>query len=218
LRRRRLQLAWRDDPPLLTAYLCTWAAFSLYSVPPFRFKTRGILGILADASGAHLFPALVAALLALRAAGAAIDPLWIGAVAAWALGCGLRGILWHQFLDLEYDRKAGVPTFVLRHSRRTGMQLVTWVALPLEAIGLAVLLWRMQRLLPLAFLLLYAVYAALRAKLWAIPVVVAAQRERYSVLGQEYYGFLFPLGMLLSSVLRHPIDAAVVVAHLLAFP
>jgi 4-hydroxybenzoate polyprenyltransferase len=211
-------VAWREDPPLVTAYLCTGVASSLYSVPPFRFKGRGILGVLADAAGAHLFPTLVAALLALRAAGMAIDPVWIGAAAAWALGCGLRGIVWHQLHDLEYDRKAGVRTFVVRHSRRTAMRLAAGAALPLEAIGLAVLLWRMQMLLPLAFLLLYATFAALRQKLWAIPVVVAAPRERYSVLGQEYYGFLFPLGILLSSSLRHPIDAMVVVAHLLAFP
>jgi 4-hydroxybenzoate polyprenyltransferase len=211
-------VAWRDDPPLVAAYLCTWAAFSLYSVPPFRLKSRGILGVVADASGAHLFPALAAALLALRAAEKAIDPVWLGAVAAWAFGCGLRGILWHQFQDLEYDRKAGVRTFMLRHSRRAGVRLAGWVALPLEAIGLAMLLWRMHSLLPLAFLLLYAGYAVLRQKFWAIPVVVAAPRERYSVLGQEYYGFLFPLGILLASAARNPIDVAVVLAHLFAFP
>jgi 4-hydroxybenzoate polyprenyltransferase len=146
-----------------------------------------------------------------------IGPVWIGAVAAWALGCGLRGILWHQLNDIEYDRKAGVRTFVLRHSRRTGMRLAGWVALPLEAIGLSVLLWQMQSLLPLAFLLLYAAYAALRQKLWAIPVVAAAPRERYAILGHEYYVFLFPLGILISSALRHPADALIIAAHLLAF-
>jgi 1,4-dihydroxy-2-naphthoate octaprenyltransferase len=211
-------LAWRDDPPLLTAYLCTWIAFSLYSVPPFRLKCRGIFGVVADASGAHLFPALVAALLSLRAAGKVIDPLWIGAVAAWALGYGLRGILWHQLHDLDYDQKAEVRTFVLRHSRDAGRQLAGWLGLPLEAVGLAVLLWRMQSLLALGFLLLYAAYATLRQKLWTIPIVVAAPRERCAVLGQEYYDFLFPLGILLSLAARHPIDAAFVVAHLLGFP
>ena len=211
-------VAWRDDPPLMTAYLCTWAAFSLYSVAPFRLKDRGILGVFADAAGAHLFPALVAALLALRPAGTAVDPFWIGAVGAWALGCGLRGILWHQLEDIAYDQKAGVRTFVLRHSRRAGMRVAGGVALPLEAVGLALLLWWMHSLLPIAFLLLYAAYATLRHKLWAIPVVIVAPRERYALLGQEYYGILFPLGILLSSATRHPIDALVVAAHLLAFP
>jgi hypothetical protein len=209
---------WRDDPPLVAAYLCTWAAFSLYSIPPFRLKGRGILGVVADASGAHLFPSLVAVFLALRAARKPIDPVWIGAVAAWALGCGLRGILWHQLKDIAHDRKAAVRTFVLRHSPRAGIRVAGWVAMPLEAAGLAVIFWWMQSLLPLVFLLLYAAYAALRQRLWAIPVVFAAPRERYSVLGQEYYGLLFPLGILMSSALRHPVDAAVAVAHLLVFP
>jgi hypothetical protein len=72
--------------------------------------------------------------------------------------------------------------------------------------------------LPLVFLLLYAAFAALRQRLWAIPVVLVAPRERYSVLGQEYYGLLFPLSVLISSALHHPVDAAVGVAHLLVFP
>jgi 4-hydroxybenzoate polyprenyltransferase len=211
-------VAWRDDPPLVAAYLSSWAAFSLYSVPPFRLKSRGIPGVVADAAGAHLFPALVATLLALRASGNRIDPVWIAAVAVWALGCGLRGILWHQIHDLESDRRAGVRTFVLRSSRRAGTRLAVWVALPLEASGLCVLLWRMHGLLPLACLPIYAAYAVLRQKLWAIPIVVAAPRGRYAVLGQEYYGVLLPLSLLLSSTLRHPIDAAVIVAHLVAFP
>src|SRR5262249_22065842 len=79
-------------------------------------------------------------------------------------------------------------------------------------------LWRRACAPPLSFLLLYAAFAAVRHELWAVRFVVAAPRERYSILGQEYYGFLFPLGILLSSAARHPIDAVVVVAHLLAFP
>lgn len=78
--------------------------------------------------------------------------------------------------------------------------------------------WWMQSVLPLVFLLYYAAYAALRQRLWAIPVVLAAPRERYSVLGEEYYGLLFPLSILIASALRHPIDAAVGVAHLFVFP
>ncbi len=35
---------WRDDVPLLSCYLATWLAFTLYSLPPFRFKKRGAAG------------------------------------------------------------------------------------------------------------------------------------------------------------------------------
>ena len=204
---------WRDDPPLVAAYLCAWAAFSLYSVPPFRLKGRGILGVVADASGAHFFPSLVAAFLALRAAGRPIDPFWIGAVAAWGLGCGLRGILWHQLNDIAYDRKAAVRTFVLRHSRRAAMGVAGWIALPLEAAGLAVMFWRMQSLGPLVFLLLYA---ASRRCGGARGRSGRDRGARASAIrcSDRSITAPVPLGILISSALRHPIDGVVLVAHL----
>src|SRR5207249_2154007 len=63
---------WRDDALLLLCYLATWLAFSLYSLPPFRFKERGAAGVLCDAAGEQLFPALVAAFLACRGAQRAV--------------------------------------------------------------------------------------------------------------------------------------------------
>ena len=54
-------VVWHTDRLLLSLYLAVWLAFSLYSLPPFRWKTRGALGLIADAIGAHLFPALLAA-------------------------------------------------------------------------------------------------------------------------------------------------------------
>lgn len=211
-------IAWRDDLPLVTAYLCAFAAFSLYSIPPLRLKGRGIFGVIADASGAHVFPTLVAALLVFRAAGKAVDPVWIGAAAAWALGCGLRGILWHQLYDQDGDRKAAVQTFVLRHSPRTAVRFAAYVALPVESVALALLLWRMQSPWPVLFLLLYAAFATLRSRIWGVAIVIAEPQECYAILGDEYYTLLFPLGILLSSALRHPADWAVLIAHLLVFP
>ncbi len=209
---------WRDDLPLLAVYLFAWAAFTLYSVPPVRLKRRGILGVVADASGAHLFPTLVAALLAFRAGGKAIDPIWIAALAAWAFGCGLRGILWHQLYDREADRKAGVATFVQRHSSRAAMNLAAYVALPLEVIALAILLWRMHSPWPVLTLLLYVAFALLRWRLWNVVLVIAKPRKSYGILGTEYYTLLFALGVLISCALRHPADWAVLLAHLAVFP
>jgi 4-hydroxybenzoate polyprenyltransferase len=42
----------------LVFYSMSWIVFSLYSVYPIRLKERGVLGVFADASGAHLFPTL----------------------------------------------------------------------------------------------------------------------------------------------------------------
>lgn len=209
---------WRDDLALATAYLCAWAAFTLYSVPPFRLKNRGILGVVADASGAHLFPTLTAALLAFRAAGNPVDPIWISAIAAWAFGCGLRGILWHQLYDREADRIAGVGTFVQRQSHRAAMRLAAYVALPIELVGLAVLLWRLHSPWPVLFVLLYAAFAILKSRVLGIAIVIAEPRARYAILGMEYYTLLFPLAILLSSALRASADWAVLIVHLLVFP
>jgi 1,4-dihydroxy-2-naphthoate octaprenyltransferase len=211
-------ILWRDDLPLVVAYLGAWGAFTLYSVPPFRWKRRGILGVVADASGAHLFPALVAALLAYRAAGRPPDWLWLGAVAVWAFGCGLRGIIWHQLYDLGSDQKAAVETFVRRHSRRAAVRLAAYGALPIELAALVALLWRMHSPWPVVLLLFYAAFAALKSRAWGIAVVIAEPRERYAILGTEYYTLLFPLGILLSSTLQYPADAAVLIAHLIVFP
>ena len=201
---------------LVAAYLGAWATFSLYSVRPFRLKSRGALGLIADACGAHVFPGLTAALLAYRAAGKSIDPVWIAAVVLWALGYGLRGILWHQLYDFEADRKAAVQTFVVKHSRRAAERLVR-AALIVEAIGLAMLLWQCKSVWPVVFLLVYATFATLQSRVWNVAIVLAEPGEQHSILGSEYYKLLFPLGFLLSSALQYSVDWVVIIAHLAIF-
>src|SRR4030095_1401254 len=159
-------LLWRDDLWLAAAYLSAWIAFSLYSLPPFRLKTRGLAGLLADATGAHLFPTLVAMLLAFRAAQHLLDPVWIAAGSVWALGYGLRGILWNQLSDRDNDVAVNVRTFAQRHSIRTAAAFGAWIAFPLELAGLAVLLWMIASPIPLLMLALYLLLVARRVRRW----------------------------------------------------
>jgi hypothetical protein len=208
---------WRDDVPLVLAYLAAWLAFSLYSCPPFRLKSRGSWGIAADASGAHLFPTLVAALLCFRATGGPVEPVWLLAVSAWAFACGLRGILWHQLWDLENDRNASVKTFALQHSLGQVVRLARYIVLPIEAAALCVLFWRMGPLIPIVFAVLYALYLSLKVRFWRLAVIIVQPQERYTILGQEYYFFFFPLGILVGSALHHPVDWIVLLIHLAVF-
>jgi len=210
-------LLWRDDPALLAAYLAAWLAFAAYSLPPLRLKVRGLAGLLADASGAHLFPTLVAILLAFRAAAAPVDPLWLAAGACWALGYGLRGILWHQLADRDHDRRAGVPTFAERHPPIVAARVAALVAFPLELAGLGLLLWRIGQALPLLLLLAYLLMTLLRLRLWRMNAVVAAPAPRYFILLHEYYDVFLPVALLAASALAHPIDLAVLAVHLLLF-
>src|SRR5258708_18851038 len=87
------------------------------ALPPFRFKERGAAGVLCDAAGEQLFPALVAVALACRGAQRAVSGAWVASVAVWALAYGLRGIVWHQLSDVDNDRAAGFRTFARRHPR-----------------------------------------------------------------------------------------------------
>ena len=208
---------WRDTPMLAGAYALAWLAFAAYSLPPLRLKVRGFAGLVADASGAHFFPTLVAILLAFRAAGAPPDPSWLAAGAAWALGYGLRGILWHQLADRERDRRAGVPTFAERHPPIVAARVAALGAFPLELAGLGALLWRLAEPLPLLLLALYLVMTLLRLRLWRMNAVVAAPAPRGFILLHEYYDALLPIAVLAASALVHPIDFVVLAAHLLLF-
>ena len=209
---------WRDEPALAGAYLAAWISFTLYSVPPFRLKVRGLPGVLADACGAHLFPTLVATLVAFDAAGRPVDPLWIAAGGAWALGYGVRGILWHQLSDRENDRAAGVRTFAQRHSPRLAVWIGLLLACPLEASGLAVLLWRSGTLLPLWLLGAYLLLVLWRVHSWKMTPVIVAPKPDYLILMHEYYDVFFPLSLLIASSLRHPQDLWVLAAYLALFP
>ena len=65
-----------------------WLAFVLYSVPPFRWKTRGLLGVFANAAGDSLFPTLVAVLSAFQAAQQPLKISWVAAAGTWRLPTG----------------------------------------------------------------------------------------------------------------------------------
>lgn len=209
---------WRGDPLLLSLYLAAWAAFTLYSLPPVRLKERGAAGLLADASGAHLFPTLVAVVLVFRHAGAPPDALWLAAVAAWSLALGLRGNLWHQLSDLRNDEKVGLRTFARRHKITRLRGLGNFAIFPVEAAAFACVLWRAGSLAAVAALGLYALLERWRRGMWRTDLVVVVPAERSSILLLEYYEVFYPLALLLSSALLHPPDALVLAAHLLLFP
>ena len=209
---------WRADGPLLAAYLAAWAAFALYSIPPFRLKARGLAGLIADSAGSNLFPTVVAVLLAFRAAEAPVDVAWVAAAAAFAFAWGLRGIIRHQLLDEAHDRAAGVRTFAERHGREAAIRLARWVAFPIELVALAWLIGRMGEPGPFAALLLYALLLLGRLPKHRMRVTIVEPGPRTATLLQEYHDFFLPLALLIGSAVRHPSDSIVLAAHLILFP
>ncbi|OWY62376.1 hypothetical protein B7486_58780, partial [cyanobacterium TDX16] len=96
-----------------------------YSVPPVRWKDRGLAGVLADALYAQVVPFLLT-VAALAGAGGGQDaaPLAM-AFGAWGLCAGGRGILYHQVDDRRADRTAGTRTFVVVHGTAAAQRLAT---------------------------------------------------------------------------------------------
>ncbi|HEX7828203.1 MAG TPA: UbiA family prenyltransferase [Thermoanaerobaculia bacterium] len=208
---------WRRDTALLSCYLAAWTAFSLYSLRPFRFKSRGLLGVLCDASGAHLFPTLVAVLIAYRSAAHAVHPMWIAAVAVWAFACGLRGIVAHQLRDVENDRRSGVRTFAQR-SPRLATFAGTWIVFPIELAALALMLVQLNNAWPLALLGVYLVYASALIVINRRQPEIVAPVARPLTLLQDYYTFYFPAAIVIASAMQHPRDWFVLAIHVIVFP
>jgi hypothetical protein len=208
---------WRDDTPLLSCYLATWLAFTLYSLPAFRFKERGAAGVLCDAAGEQLFPALVAVLLACRGAHRAVSGAWMAGVAVWALAYGLRGIIWHQLTDADNDRAAGFLTFARRHPRATPV-IGTFIVFPLELGALAAMMWQIGSAWPPAFLVLYALYAVRSARRWRTSPVIVVPKPRFFIVLHQFYSDLFPVALLIAASVRDHRVLIVLAVHLLLFP
>ena len=208
---------WRKDVQLLSCYLATWLAFSLYSFPPFRFKKRGLPGVLCDAAGAHLFPALVAVFIACRGAQRAVSGAWVASVAVWALAYGLRGILWHQLTDVGNDRAAGVRTLARRYPLAAPV-IGTFAVFPLELGALAAMLWQIGSAWPPAFLVLYVLYAIRSARRWQTTPVIVVPKPRFFIVLHEFYSDLFPVALLITAAVRDRRDLVVLFVHVLMFP
>lgn len=205
---------WRDRPAVLAAEALLVVVFAAYSVPPVRLKGRGVAGALADAVGANVLPALMAAL--------AIQPDapwgWLAATSTWAGALGLRGIIWHQLLDSDADRAAHVRTLVTAHSPGVARAVAAWLALPIELLALTAMLRATGDPWPWIGLWLYAVLLLAKMKWFAARPVIVSVQPRYTLFLFDYYLVLWPLSLLVAAALRWPTDWRVLACHLVAFP
>lgn len=209
---------WRSDPLLLGFYGAAWIVFSLYSVPPFRFKHRGFWGMLADAAGSNFFPHLVVVVLIFRRYAIPLDFSWLACVGFWSLFYGLRGILWHQLCDLKNDEKINLNTFARLHPLPRLKRMGKWIIFPVEVAFFTAILWQLGSVIPLGFLAFYMVLERLRATMWGVRIIIVAPQERFRIAMQEYYDVFYPISLLLASATTHRLDVLVLLAHVLLFP
>ena len=196
-------------------YLGAWVAYSLYSLPPVRLKTRGFAGVLADASGAHVLPQLLTVAVVGQWMKQTVPGLWWVAIAAWALACGLRNILWHQLSDAPADAQAQVDTFVCRRGVRFAQRLGQFVVFPVEVVAFSIILVMNYQGWAIGLLALYIGLEWCRLRIYGHRPAVLLPDSR--IILNDYYQFFYPLALLVAQSLRYPSDSFVLGLHLLLF-
>jgi 4-hydroxybenzoate polyprenyltransferase len=205
-------IVWRKDVLLFSTYLLSWLAFTLYSAPPFRLKVRGIWGVLADASGAHLLPTLFAVVLVYHWSRTEVPAHWTILIALWSFAAGARGILWHQLEDAVNDRKIGLRTFAYLHGTKVAERLGV-LAFLLEFAAFTAMLWLTRNALALLFLVLYGIFAWVRRRLLGIGLTVIKAGQASRIAMAEYYIVLYPLAYLLTASWQQPSALLLLLFH-----
>jgi 4-hydroxybenzoate polyprenyltransferase len=199
-------------------YILPWISFSLYSFPPARLKKRGGWGVLADASGSHIFISLLMVASVSFHIGKKVDWLWFGVVGAWSLVYGLRGILTNQFADRENDLVAEVNTFATKTTAASFRTKAIGITL-IEFCLFSVMLWKIALWLPLLFLLFYFFVLYARRKIFGYDIVtVFTPHDRgFQIWMADYYQFFWPVSLLVVAV-PQPWTWLILLIHIILFP
>jgi 4-hydroxybenzoate polyprenyltransferase len=205
-------------PLALLIYLLIWLDYTLYSLPPFRLKVRGIWGILSIATGEHVLASLFAVALLAESSHCPVSFAWLAALSGWSMAYGCRGILWHQLCDYENDRLSGTRTL----GAVRGPQFLKWlgerVVFPLELTSLMVFLVLSQNVLIWPALLVSALLECSRVFDKSVNLIVVAPAKNFRIAMVEFYQLFFPLAFLDALVERNPSVIMVVAAQVLLFP
>lgn len=208
---RRQTLTW-------VFYLLSFTCFTLYSLPPFRFKKRGFAGVLTDALGSQVFPSLFITSYFLSRTHGSMGLEESCFLVTWLLCVGLRGILWHQISDAENDRKSKVSTFIqtLPASR---ILLAGRVLIGAELVSFSGFIFINQLTVVYVSLILYFFYLFLLYAKWKVrSILIDPGSGPYRILMFEYYQVFFPLAILCQLSINDPVNLLALATHLLLFP
>ncbi|MHA8067345.1 hypothetical protein V7S76_11795 [Aquirufa sp. ROCK2-A2] len=204
---------------ILTLCFClsTYLAFMLYSIPPFRLKNKGLLGVMADAGGAHLFVSLFIVASMTDKMGQAFDLFWLSMIGFWSFLYGLRGILWHQFLDRENDLSINHPTFAGK-IQISSMKHAEKVIALMELGMLVIILITVGEILPLVALAVYFILLIGYKKLNQEVILILTNDKNSPIFLSDYYQILLPFSLIISCSIENPICLILIPFHVLFFP
>jgi 1,4-dihydroxy-2-naphthoate octaprenyltransferase len=207
------------DTVSILFYSMSWIVFTLYSVPPFRLKKRGLWGVFCDASGAHLFPALLVAYNLSTVVNISCNITWLTAIGIWALAYGLRGILWHQFYDRDNDLASNTTTFATRINP-ANFRIPETVLFILEIGAFSIMLFYLFNLFILLSIVCYLLLVIIRIKAfrYQTTIIISPKAAPYQLLMNDYYLCFFPVALLITNAINYQYGWIVLIVHLLLFP
>jgi len=198
-------------------YLAAYVSFTLYSLPPFRLKKRGFMGIAADALGSQVFPTLFLAICFYQCTNQKIQLLPLLILTTWLFCFGLRGILWHQLADKENDKVSGLFTFVQKISEDQLSRLSVAIII-LELIAFATFIWLHALFLIIPGLILYFIYNWLLLKYFCVrQTLIKPKSEQYRIFLFEYYQVFLPLSLLILYAFKNPVNIIGLLLHFFLF-
>ncbi len=130
-----------------------------YSLPPLRFKERGLWGLLVSAAAQRSLPVLLFF-------SAYTTPGWVVvALCILYLFIGLRWMFIHQIIDVENDLRTGVHTLATIKGTRWMRLLLAYLIFPCEVAFLLITIFLLAQALP------WLIPLSLLYCLWLIVIV-----------------------------------------------
>ena len=178
-------------------YSASIVSYSLYSIPPIRLKEKTYFGVFADAFGAHCFASIFIVIYAYSIINIKPNLLWEISIFIWSLTYGLRGIIWHQYMDREADTIVGLKTIV--HSVSvSNLKLSAFIIFIVEAIGFAGMIYCISSIVLPITLLIYIIIALIRQRIYTTKIILAiVDNTFYQIFLAEFYELFMPLSILI---------------------
>lgn len=199
--------------------------YILYSIPPFRFKNRGFLGILADAFYGHIIPVFVTINLFSCHVGTepdfSVEIKLFTALFTLLLMKGFRNIMLHQMADRKCDKKAGIKTFVVKYGGIFSLNVINRILLPLEVAFLLWLSFYISVFLAVFpwFLFAFFIFTYMKFSMWLLFVLPKVQlRFKFLYFLNDFYEDWFPFIVIGFLIKINPINILFLIVHMVLFP
>lgn len=194
----------------------------IYSVPPFRLKNRGVLGVAADAFYGHINPVFITLFVfSFFDATGSYYKVLIGSVLFVATSLkGIRNILLHQIEDRKKDKQAGIQTFVVKNSALFTLYFVNRLLYFEIAFTLALSLI-ISFFSPPFFLclLLFSIITYLKFSGWKLADIPQRQLKfKFLYFLNDYYESWMPVFFLILLSTKAPVYLLFLLLHLFLFP